>query len=873
MTMNELLKDAGGVAEGGDVGVREITDHLPGAVYRLCIHPDGRLSLPYVSKGVADLIGVDKATAEKDVNALFALVVAEDLPGLRKTIGEVAADLKQITYDFRFRHARTGELRWLRSSAAPYRNADGTVVCDGFWQDVSAELAAETRAVAAQDRLQMVAESAPGAVFQVRREKNGSFVIAYVSDGILALSGLTREQCESSFALLFGRILEQDQPVMLQAIAQSAAGMTPILLDYRYRHMNGEQRWVRCATATPMREAGGSIVWNGFWQDITATKLLETQLAQARDAAEAAERKLREITDHLPGMVYQIGFNAAMKAEFTMVSEGVRELYGITPEALLADSMLIQNMLAKEDLPMIWGKQLAALRSGKQTFYDFRVRLPDGSWRWHRTTANPRLSSDGIATFNGFTMDITAEKALEGQLIAARDAAQGAEQRMRAIFDHTRIGIVLIDKNRQFSNANPTLRELLSIEDEQEFARDFPAFSPPFQPDGRPSMEKAGEVIDAAFATGYHRFDWMHQTRAGDPRPCEIALTRIELGGEPHIFATMSDQRERREQVAALKAATEAAQAASLAKSEFLARMSHEIRTPMNAILGLSQLALRGELQARERDYLERTHRAAQSLLGIINDILDFSKVEAGKLSLETIPFRLDDVLDNLESVVSVKASEKGLQYQQPGRAADPWRAAGRSVAPGAGADEPRRQRREVHLARLGAVVGGAGRAQERRRHAALHRAGHGHRHDRGAAGWPVRELFPGGCVDVAPLRRHRPGACDQQAAGRGHGRADRGRQRGGQGQHVPFHDAPEGRVGVRAAGPGAARAGIAPRRRAAAGGRRQRHQPAHRPRDAGVGRRQRAHRVRWSRRDRNGRPASVRRGADGRAHAGDGRL
>ena len=90
------------------------------------------------------------------------------------------------------------------------------------------------------------------------------------------------------------------------------------------------------------------------------------------------------------------------------------------------------------------------------------------------------------------------------------------------------------------------LRELLEVEDEQEFARDFPAFSPPFQPDGRPSMEKAAEVIETAFAKGFNRFDWMHQTRSGDPRPCEIALTRVELGGKPTIFATMTDLRERK---------------------------------------------------------------------------------------------------------------------------------------------------------------------------------------------------------------------------------------------------------------------------------------------------------------------------------------
>ena len=169
-----------------------------------------------------------------------------------------------------------------------------------------------------------------------------------------------------------------------------------------------------------------------------------------------------------------------------------------------------------------------------------------------------------------------------------------------------------------------------------------------------------GQLFKSGQHSGEYRFrkkdgsycwvsDEQHLTRDTEGRPIEV------VGSWSNI-----DIRKAAEQ--AIQAAQSELEKANEAKSAFLANMSHEIRTPMNAVLGLSHLALKTDPSPRQRDYLIKIKSSGQHLLGIINEILDFSKIEAGKLTVESVEFDLDKVLENVSNLIAEKAEEKGLE-------------------------------------------------------------------------------------------------------------------------------------------------------------------------------------------------------------------
>ncbi|WAF83316.1 CHASE domain-containing protein [Metapseudomonas otitidis] len=172
-----------------------------------------------------------------------------------------------------------------------------------------------------------------------------------------------------------------------------------------------------------------------------------------------------------------------------------------------------------------------------------------------------------------------------------------------------------------------------------------------------------------ADSEGAETREWTYIRQDGSAVPVSMVMTAIRTtGGEAIGYLSIAqDITERRRSSEELRAATVAAERANAAKSLFLANMSHEIRTPMNAVIGVAHLLQNTPLNEEQRNLLGKLEIAGRSLLGIINDILDIAKIEAGEMRLESRPFSLRQVLQELGELFSPQAEAKGLGFTLEG--------------------------------------------------------------------------------------------------------------------------------------------------------------------------------------------------------------
>jgi PAS domain S-box-containing protein len=206
-----------------------------------------------------------------------------------------------------------------------------------------------------------------------------------------------------------------------------------------------------------------------------------------------------------------------------------------------------------------------------------------------------------------------------------------------------------------FKRLNPAWEETLGYTLDELLSRPYLHF---VHPDDQYATAETAKTIRG----GQPALSFENRYRRKDGSYRWLAWTSVPQVVQGLTYAVARDVTEQKRAALELMQARETAEAASRAKSDFLANVSHEIRTPMNAVIGMAELLLDTPLRSVQREYLVALKESAESLLGLIGDLLDFSRIEAGKLELSPTTFDLREMLGDTLRTLGVRAHQKGLE-------------------------------------------------------------------------------------------------------------------------------------------------------------------------------------------------------------------
>ncbi|HUI42180.1 MAG TPA: PAS domain S-box protein, partial [Terriglobia bacterium] len=394
--------------------------------------------------------------------------------------------------------------------------------------------------------------------------------------------------------------------------------------------------------------------------------VLAASINRTLENLEDAHRRRRESEDRL-GVLFRnlhiglIVWGADGRA--TLSNGAALEMLGLTPEELTSRTCSDGGwqIVGEDGSPLTAADRPAsrALRT-RQPVRDVMMgiyRRRSDDWVWLLASAEPQMAEDGsirnvVCTLNDITARCRAEEAL-----------RESEQRTRIIVDTALDAVVTADESGRVTGWNRRAEEMLGWPREEALGRPWVELVIPARFRGECERRYQRFLTTGDHPAANRRSELLALRRDGSEFPAELSIAPARAGGRWILSGFLRDVTERKRAEAELLKAKEAAEAASQAKSEFLANVSHEIRTPMNGIIGMTELALDGPLSEEQREYLTMAKSSADSLLAVINDILDFSKIEAGKLSLSESAFDLRQCLDEAVKPLVFRARAKSLGW------------------------------------------------------------------------------------------------------------------------------------------------------------------------------------------------------------------
>ena len=467
-----------------------------------------------------------------------------------------------------------------------------------------------------------------------------------IDESACAMVGSTTQEFGATPANWRERMHPQDREPSAEAFEACVNGDAPFYdISYRIQHRDKHWVWILARGQAVERDARGRAVRvMGTVMDISASKKAEAEVLQARNELQAVFDNMTEAL-----LVYD------NQRKLLRANRAGRSMHGLFDSAMPIEEIVALTDVVLPDgevLPRDQWPTARGIRGDYVRAYEVQLRRKDTGRSVHveyNTAPIPDASGRAELLIVAYH-DVTERR----MAVALRQS----EARFRTLIEDAPLAIAIL-RGGNIVYSNPRYRALHGYARDEELIG--LAWSTLLLPASRAALDTQQALI-ATDSPTEQSFEAVGLGKTGAQVQVYNATARVELADGPATLVFAQDISAQKQAEAAMVQARDLAESASRGKAEFLTNMSHEIRSPMNVILGLAYLLEKIPLGRDAHDIVHKIRSAGRRLLGIINDILDVSKIEAGRMEVEHVPFRLSDVIDNVASTMGMTAGDKNIE-------------------------------------------------------------------------------------------------------------------------------------------------------------------------------------------------------------------
>ena len=477
--------------------------------------------------------------------------------------------------------------------------------------------------------LRALIEHVPVTVYIDRLDETGSNV--YTSPRLESELGYTTQEWISDRELYAKVLHPEDRERILAEYRRTRDTDEPFRAEYRMIARDGTVHWFHDEAVVIRDETGRPAYFHGFLLDITEQR----ELAEALRSSEEQLRRQRQYVESLVEINPTAVVTVDRDGVVTSWNLAAEELFGYSRDEAIGRNL--DDLVVGQDLRRQAVSYDEALRAG----------------RFHTVTRRARRDGT-LADVELIVVPVIEGSDATGYLVIYHDISelQRQKQYYQSLLEVSPTAIVTIDPDHKVTSWNPAAEKLFGYSREEAIGQDIDSLVA----NSEAVHHEAVQLNRQTRETGQVRLATRRTRKDGSLVDVDVRAVPIRVGREMvGLYAIYHD-------ISELQRAREEAEAATQAKSAFLAMMSHEIRTPMNAVIGMTGLLVDTELTPEQRSYAEVIRSSGEALMAIIDDILDFSKIEAGRLELERRPFDLRGCVESALELVAASASGKGLE-------------------------------------------------------------------------------------------------------------------------------------------------------------------------------------------------------------------